>query len=82
MGKSCGKILQENLAGKSYGKILWEMLVGNACGKILWENLAKNVPKIANVGVFAIFRPLTGKTLQKHFYLVEKVLSFDLVGHM
>ena len=32
---------------------------------------------------FAILKPLTGsKTLQKHFYLVEEVLSFDLVGHM
>ena len=46
--------------------------------------MAKNVPKIVNIGVFfAIFRPLTySKTLQKHFYLVEEVLSFDLVGHM
>ena len=45
--------------------------------------MAKN----ANIGnfwhAFAIFKPLTGsKTLQKHFYLVEKVLGFDLVGHM
>ena len=41
------------------------------------------MPKIANVGIFVIFRPLTGiKTLQKHFYLVEEVLSFGLVGHM
>ena len=45
--------------------------------------MAKN----ANVGnfwhVFAIFKPLTGsKTLQKHFHLVEEVLSFNLVGHM
>ena len=32
---------------------------------------------------FAIFKPLTGsKTLQKHFYLVEEILSFHLVGHM
>ena len=32
---------------------------------------------------FAIFRPLIiSITLQKHFYLVEEVLSFDLVGHM
>ena len=32
---------------------------------------------------FAIFKPFTGsKTLQKHFYFVEEVLSFDLVGHM
>ena len=45
--------------------------------------MAKNVLKIADVGVFAIFRPFTGsKTLQKYFYLVEKVLSFNLVGHM
>ena len=32
---------------------------------------------------FAIFRLLRGiKTLQYHFYLVEEVLNFDLVGHM
>ena len=45
--------------------------------------MAKNVPKIADVSVFAIFRPLTGnKTLSNYFFLVEEVLSFDLVGHM
>ena len=45
--------------------------------------MAKNVPKIADVGIFAIFKPFTGsETLQKHFYIVEEVLSFDLVGHM
>ena len=45
--------------------------------------LAKNVPKIGGVGIFAIFRPFRSIiTLQKHFYLVEEVLSFDLVGHM
>ena len=45
--------------------------------------MEKNVPKI-DVGVyFAIFRPVTTiKTLQKYFYLIEEVLSFDLVGHM
>ena len=32
---------------------------------------------------FAIFRPLTSnKTLPNYFFLVEEVLSFDLVGHM
>ena len=42
--------------------------------------MAKNVPMLA---IFAIFRPLRGiKTLQKHFYLIEEVLSFYLVGHM
>ena len=45
--------------------------------------MAKNVPKIANIGVFTIFRPLRGiKTLQEHFYIVEEILSFNLVGHM
>ena len=46
--------------------------------------MAKNVPEIDYVGVFfAIFRPVTTiKTLLKYFYLVEEVLSFDLVGHM
>ena len=43
--------------------------------------MTKNVPKIADVSVFCHFKPLTGsKTLQKHFYLVKEVLSFDLVG--
>ena len=37
MGKSCGKFLQENLAGNSCGKILRENLVGNSCGKFLQE---------------------------------------------
>ena len=32
---------------------------------------------------FAIFRPLRGiENLQKYFYLVDEVLSFDLVDHM
>ena len=39
-GKSCGKILLENLAGKSCGKFLWENLAGKSCGKILLEILA------------------------------------------
>ena len=43
--------------------------------------------KNANIGnfwhVFAIFRPFTGnKTSPNYFFLVEEVLSFDLVGHM
>ena len=43
--------------------------------------MAKNMPKIADIGIFAIFRPLRGiKTLQKQFYLVEEVLSFHLVA--
>ena len=45
--------------------------------------MAKNVPEIADVGVFCHFRPLTGnKTSPNYFILVEEVLSFDLVGHM
>ena len=41
------------------------------------------MPKIANIGVFCHFRPLTSnKTLPNYFFLVEEVLSFDLVGHM
>ena len=42
--------------------------------------MAKNVPKIYNIGIFAILMPLRGmKTLQKYFYPVEEVLSFNLV---
>ena len=33
MGKSCGKLLQENLAGKSCGKFLRENLVGKGEGE-------------------------------------------------
>ena len=45
--------------------------------------MAKNVPKIANVSILAIFRPLTGnKTSSNYFFLVEEVLSFNSVGHM
>ena len=54
--------------------------MGNSCGKILWEKTLI----LAIFSMFiAIFKPLTGsKTLQKHFYFVDEVLSFDLVGHM
>ena len=42
--------------------------------------------KITNIGKFfalvGIFKPITTiKTLSNYFYLVEEVLSFDLVGH-
>ena len=33
MGKSCRKILWENLAGNSCGKILWEILAGQGGGE-------------------------------------------------
>ena len=50
---------------------------------VMGLKMVKKVPKIAYVGVFCHFRPVTTiKTLQKYFYLVEEVLSFDLVGHM
>ena len=41
-------------------------------------------PMLAIFGMFfAIFRPLIGnKTSLKYFFLVEEVLSFNLVGHM
>ena len=38
---------------------------------------AKIMPKIANVSIFGHFRPLRG-IKQKHFCLVEEVLSFNL----
>ena len=42
------------------------------------------MPMSAIFGMFfAIFRPFTGnKTSLNYFFLVEEVLSFDLVGHM
>ena len=42
MGKSCGKLLWEIVAGKSCGKLLRENLAGKSCGKILWEIHAGN----------------------------------------
>ena len=45
--------------------------------------MAKNMPKIADVSIFAIFRLLTSnKTSPNYFFLVEEFLSSDLVGHM
>ena len=45
--------------------------------------MAKNA-NISNFGTFfAIFKPITTtKTLSSYFFLVEEVLSFNLVGHM
>ena len=83
--------------GNSCRKILWEILAGKSCGKFLRESLAekvlmvcngsKNGEKTTNIGNFwhlrEIFKPITTtKTLSNYFYLVEEVLSFDLVGHM
>ena len=45
--------------------------------------MAKMCQKLPTSAFFAIFRPFRGsKTLQKHFFLVEDVLSLDLVRHM
>ena len=45
-----------------------------------WQKMYQ---KLTMLVFFAIFRPVTTiKALQKYFYLVEEVLSFDLVGHM
>ena len=41
-GKSCGKLLWENLVGNCCGKILREIVAGKSCGKLLWEILAGN----------------------------------------
>ena len=51
---------------------------------VMGLKMAKNIPKIDYVGNFLPFLvPVTTiKTLQKYFYLVVEVLSFDLVGHM
>ena len=45
--------------------------------------MEKNVSKIANIGIFLSFSgPLQALKLYKNIYLVEEVLSFDLVGNM
>ena len=47
------------------------------------KNGKKTCKKLPMLAFFAIFRPLTGsKTLQKLFFLVEEVLTFNLVAHM
>ena len=50
---------------------------------VMGLKMAKNIPKIDYISDFLpFFRPVTTiKTLPK-FYLVEEVLSFDLMGHM
>ena len=51
-------------------------------------NGLKSLDLTADVGnfrhiFFAIFKPLTGnRTSPNYFFLVEEVLSFNLVGHM
>ena len=82
-GNSCGKFLQENLAGKSCGKCLREILAGKAAGHAV-GNLAEKVLMVCNRSwhLWEIFKPITTiKTLSNYFYLVEEVLSFDLVGY-
>ena len=86
-GKSCGKILQE---------ILWEIPVGNAAINLV-GNIAEKVLMVCNgskkwqknhqhgqfLTIAGIFKPITTiKALSNYFYLVEEVLSFNLVGHM
>ena len=75
MGNSCGK----NLAGNAVGNLVEKVLM--VC------NGSKNGKKNTNIGNFwnlqEISKPITTtKTLSNYFYLVEEVLSFDVVGHM
>ena len=83
MGKSCGKILWEIPVGNAAIN-----LVGNIAEKVLMVyNGSKNGKKTIQHGQFltiaGIFKPITTtKKLSNYFYLVEEVLSFDLVGHM
>ena len=45
--------------------------------------MAKNVPKIAEVGIFCHFLgPLQAIKHHQTFFLIEEILSFDLEGHM
>ena len=45
--------------------------------------MPKILVKMADVSILAIFQPFIGiKALQKYIYIVEEVLSFDLVGHL
>ena len=44
---------------------------------------SKNMPKIANIGIFLPFLgPLQAIKHHQTFFLIEEVLSFNLVGHM
>ena len=45
--------------------------------------MAKMLTSVIFSTFFAIFKPLTGnKILLNYSFLVEEVLSFDLLGHM
>ena len=60
MGKSCGKILRENLVGKSCRKILWEILMGNAVGNAA-GNFAGNVGNLVEKVLMVCNRSKNGK---------------------
>ena len=90
-GKSCEKFLRENLVGNAVGNAVGNLegnLVGNLGEKVLMAcRGSKNGKKTTNIGNFwhlqEIFKPITTtKTLSNYFYLVEEILSFNLVGHM
>ena len=45
--------------------------------------MAKNMPKIADISIFCHFEALYGHiNITELFFLVQEVLSFDLVGRM
>ena len=86
-GKSCGKFLQEILEGNAVGNLVGNF-VGNLAEKVLMvcngSKMAKNHHHRQFLALAGNFFKLitTTKTLSNCFYLVEEVLSFDLVGHM
>ena len=76
-----------NAAGNAVGNLVGN-LAGNLAEKVLMVcNGSKNGKKTTNIGNFwhlqEICKPLTTtKTLSNYLYLVEEVLSFNLVGYM
>ena len=62
-GNCCRKLLQENLAGNCCGKILLEIVVGNCCRKILWENLAGNAVGQGGGGKANLRKAVIGENL-------------------
>ena len=88
--KSCGEILQENLVGNSCGKFPIPIskpflkVIFKICNSSRSTSKWQKMPTLAIFGMFfALFRPLTGnKTSPNYFFLVERVLSFNFVGHM
>ena len=77
MGKSCRKLLWENLAGNCCGKILREIVVGKSCEK--WRRGKSQLKKASDWWKFSIWNRVMGS--QPIRIQLRKILQEILVGN-